>query len=67
MRLHFYLGNDDDAERCKESVQSGQPIAIGGTDSLTGRCRSYRGVILAVEAASAESPGERWRITIDTA
>lgn len=65
MKLHFYIGNDD-AERCKESFQYRKPIAICGTDTLTGRVKSYAGVILSVEAASSESPGERWRITIDT-
>jgi hypothetical protein len=66
VKLHFYIGSDDEAERCKDSFQSRTPIAIGGTDTLTGRSKSYNGVVLAVEPASAEAPGERWRITIDT-
>ena len=67
VKLHFYIDSDDDAERCKESVRFRTPIVIGGTDTLTGRVKSYSGVILAVDAASAEAPGERWRVTIDAA
>ena len=66
MKLHFYIGNDDDAERCKESARCRKAIAMGGTDSLTGRIKSYAGVVVAVEPASTEAPGERWRITMDT-
>jgi hypothetical protein len=66
VKLHFYIGNDDDAERCKESFYFQKPIVIGGTDSLTGRVKSFTGVVLAVESAAIAAPGERWRITIDS-
>jgi hypothetical protein len=61
----LYIGNDNDAERCKESFQFGKPIAVGGTDTLTGRIKSYTGVVVSVESAETDAPGERWRITID--
>jgi hypothetical protein len=66
VKQHFYIGNDDDAERCKDAFRSRKPIAVGGTDTLTGRVKSYKGVVLDIEAISVEVPGERWRITIDT-
>jgi hypothetical protein len=66
VKQNFYVGNDDDAERCKESFRISKPIAVGGTDSLTGRIKSYAGVVVAVESGSTDAPGERWRITIDT-
>jgi hypothetical protein len=66
VRLHFYIDNDDDAERCKESIGTKMQIAIGGTDPLTGRAKSYRGVVLAVETPPVAEACERWRITIDT-
>jgi hypothetical protein len=64
VKLHFYIDNDDDAERCKQSFHCGKPIAIGGTDTLTGRLKLYRGVVLSIESASSETPGDRFRITI---
>jgi len=66
MKLHFYISNDDDAERCREALQSGNHIAIGGTDTLTGRSKSYAGCVLAMQAAYTESAGERWRVTMDS-
>jgi hypothetical protein len=66
VKQHFYIGNDDDADRCKEACRSRRPIVIGGTDTLTGRVKSYKGVVLAIDVTSVEAPGERWRITIDT-
>jgi hypothetical protein len=66
MKLHFYLSNDDDAERCRQAFQSGDIIAVGGTDTLTGRPKSYAGVIIEMHAAYTESAAERWRVTIDT-
>ena len=66
MRLHFYISSGEDAERCRQSFERGQPIDVGGTDTLTGRVRSYSGVVLSMESAYTDSPGERWRVTIDT-
>lgn len=66
VKRHFYIGSDDDAERCWESFRCKRPIDIGGTDTLTGRVNSYSGVVVSVEV-SAKGPGERWRITIDSA
>jgi hypothetical protein len=66
VRLHFYISSDQDAERCRQSLECGQPIAIGGTDTLTGRVKSYSGVVLSMESAYTDSPGEHWRVTIDT-
>lgn len=67
MKLHFYISNEDDAERCRQALSSAQPIAVGGTDTLTGRPKSYSGTIIAMQPAYTESPGERWRVTVDTA
>jgi hypothetical protein len=64
VKQHFYIGSDD-AERCKEAFLFGKPIAINGTDTLTGRIKAYSGFVVAVESAAADAPGERWRITID--
>jgi hypothetical protein len=64
VKLHFYVDSDDDAERCRESLQFGTPIIIDGTDTLTGRVKSYSGIVLSIE--SAEAPGEHFRITIAT-
>jgi len=66
VKLHFYISSDDDAERCRHSFEFGQPISVGGTDTLTGRVKSYAGIVLSMEPAYADSPGERWRVTIDT-
>jgi len=65
MKIHFYISNEDDARLCEESVQLSKPIAIGGTDSLTGRGRSYKGTVLSIEPAPMPSLGERWRIVMD--
>lgn len=66
MKLYFYIDNDADAERCKESFHCKKPVTIGGTDTLTGRIRSYTGVILSVEERHTQNLGERWRIAIDS-
>lgn len=66
MKLSFYISSDDDAERCRQALQSKDWIAVGGNDTLTGRPKSYAGVVVAMHAAYTESPGERWRVTIDT-
>ena len=66
MKRHFYIGSDDDVELCRESFRCKSPIDIGGTDTLTGRVNTYSGIVLSVEA-SVKGPGERWRITIDSA
>jgi hypothetical protein len=65
VKLHFYVDSDDDAERCKESSQLRKPIAMCGTDTLTGRLKLYRGIVLSIETVSVESPGERFRVTMD--
>jgi hypothetical protein len=64
VKLHFYVDSDGDVERCKDSFELGTSIAIGGTDAFTGRIKSYRGIVLAIETASGEAPGERFRITM---
>jgi hypothetical protein len=66
VKLHFYIDSDDDADRCRQSCECGAPIAIGGTDALTGRIKSFNGIVLAVEALPGAVPGERWRVTIDS-
>jgi hypothetical protein len=66
VQQHFYISSSNDAELCRQSFERGQPIAIGGTDTLTGRVKSYSGVVLSMESAYSDSPGERWRVTIDT-
>jgi hypothetical protein len=66
MKMSFYISSDDDVERCRQALQSKNSIAIGGTDTLTGRPKSYAGVVLTMHAAYTEAPGERWRVTIDT-
>ena len=65
VKRHFYIGSDDEAERCLESFRRSRPIDIGGTDTLTGRVNTYSGVVVSVEA-STKGPGERWRVTIDS-
>ena len=65
MKLHFYIDSDDDAERCQESVQFRKPIAMCGTDTLTGRLKLYRGIVVTIEAVSFGAPGERFRVTMD--
>ena len=66
MRLKFYIDNDNDAERCRESLRSEKPISVEGEDPLTGRIKSYKGLVLAVEKTNPEALGERWRIAIET-
>ena len=66
MKLHFYIDSDDDAERCKQSFEGQSPVVVNGLDTMTGRINSYSGVVLAVEAMSAASLGQHWRITMDT-
>jgi len=65
MKLHFYIDSDDEAERCRKSFQGHTPIVVSGLDTMTGRIKSYSGVVLAVEGA-AQSLGEHWRIIMDT-
>jgi hypothetical protein len=64
MKQQFYLGTDDDIERLKEAAILQKQIAVVGSDTLTGRIRSYAGVVLSVENTYSKDPGERWRITI---
>jgi hypothetical protein len=64
MKLHLFI-DAEDAERCMESLNHQKLIAIDGADPLTGRVRSFRGVIVSVERAAAESPGQGWRVAID--
>jgi hypothetical protein len=66
VKLKFYIDNNNDAERCGDSLRFGKPIIIEGEDPLTGRIKSYKGVILAVEQAAAEALGDRWTIAIET-
>jgi hypothetical protein len=66
MKLHFYIDSDDDAERCRQSFEGHTPVVVSGLDTMTGRINSYSGVVLSVEAMSAASLGEHWRITMDT-
>lgn len=65
MQMHFYVDGDEAAERCKTSFRTRTPIAIGGTDAMTGRIRSYSGVVLSVEPTAVDVAAERWRITMD--
>lgn len=65
MKLHFYAGNDDDAERCKASLQFKTPITVSGADALTGRIQKYAGVVLSVEKPLTDSAGEHWRVVIE--
>jgi hypothetical protein len=66
VKLTFYVGSSDGAERCGESLRVGRPISIEGEDPLTGRIKPYEGVVLAVEPLTGEDPGERWRVAIET-
>jgi hypothetical protein len=66
MKLQFYIDNDDAAERCRESLRLRKLIGLEGEDPFTGRVKRYAGVVLAVENASADAVGQRWRIAIDT-
>ena len=67
MKLHFYIDSDDEAERCRQSFEGQRPIVVSGLDTMTGRIKPYSGVVLAVQAMSAQSLGEHWRITMSTA
>jgi hypothetical protein len=64
MQMHFLIDSDDDAERCRQSLQGHKPTVVEGFDPLTGRVNRYSGVVLDVEPI--ESLGEHWRINIDT-
>ena len=66
MKLHFYIDSDDEAERCRQSFEGQRPIVVSGLDTMTGRIKPYSGVVLAVQAMSAQSVGEHWRITMNT-
>jgi hypothetical protein len=64
MNMHFLIDSDEDAERCRKSLQTRTTTVVTGFDPMTGRIRSYSGVVLTVEPI--ESLGEHWRITIET-
>ena len=66
MKLHFYIDSDDEAVRCKQSFEGQRPVVVSGLDTMTGRINSYSGIVLAVEAMSAASIGQHWRIIMDT-
>jgi hypothetical protein len=52
--------------RCKQSFEGQRPVVVSGLDTMTGRINSYSGIVLAVEAMSAASLGQHWRIIMDT-
>src|SRR5262245_61767641 len=64
MQMHFLIDCNGDAERCRQSFLRHTPTVVNGFDPLTGRVKTYSGVVLAVEPIA--SLGEHWRITIDT-
>jgi hypothetical protein len=66
VKLHFYIDSDDEAVRCKQSFEGQRPVVVSGLDTMTGRINSYSGIVLAVEAMSAASIGQHWRIIMDT-
>jgi len=63
MQMHFLIDSDNDAERCRQSLDGHKSTVVEGFDPLTGRINSYSGVVLGVEPI--QSLGEHWRITID--
>jgi hypothetical protein len=66
VRLKFYIDNDNDAERCLDSLRLEKPVKVEGEDPLTGRIKPYKGVVLAVDRVDPEALGERWRVAIET-
>jgi len=63
MKMHFYIDDDIEAERCKQSIQGHTPTTVSGFDTMTGRINRYSGLVLAVDPVG--SFGNHWRITID--
>jgi hypothetical protein len=66
VKQKFYIDNDNDAERCGDSLRLGQPVSVVGEDPFTGRIKPYKGIVLAVERGTAEALGERWTVAIET-
>jgi hypothetical protein len=64
MNKMFYVGSDNDADRCRESFGSRKQIAISGIDAVDGTIKPYVGIVTSVEHMPVGSPGQRWRIGI---
>jgi len=64
MQMHFLTDCNGDAERCRQSLQRHTTTVVSGFDPMTGRIKTYSGIVLAVDPI--ESLGEHWRVTIDT-
>lgn len=59
----FYVGNETDVRRCRESQRHRTSITITG-ETADGRIRPFRGVVQAMEEDTARLPDRRWRITM---
>jgi hypothetical protein len=64
-RWQFYIGNDEDVLRCRQSRVGHRPITITGKTENE-ETMTFTGIVVAVEYVRTNPPRMSWRVTMVT-